>query len=714
MLSKIKIFLCSQTKKEYNRFIKASLFLMIFLITAFCVGATDQLESGKIWSNYQDDESLDGFYYSADGNWDTTNSQYTMSTAYGNTFQPLSIFDPIVSVDEIVIMDSSLLKIIRHTSTGLTSPYELLLTSTQVQQGAIANASKGLHIIMPLSNSILADVLFNASGLFLVNTENISAVNTSASFTSGVVCSSQPANDSCYFLGNTRWFRYVPQTKELTDWNAKAGTEIASASGIRTPVFPVQDWDFDGNLEVAYTTYASAYCQQIEVLDLVTKTVDAKTSTNPTICSGTTYTGRVGQLMFAQADNGGYMEVIGNSDCTSGSAGCTCRMFRVNVAGGIDFYTMQTITGACQMYGMAIGTFTSKVSNTAQACSSWTSNVGTPNDLICIDTNNMSLAFGVDTPTWHHSNNQIVSADMNDDGYTDLINPYEVYDIHNNQKINLTSGGGKVMVSDINDDGFTDVITQTTDLTTFRYFQSTTAGTGTQWIGVDVGVSFKNPVCVGQNISFYAYECGLVAGYSGLGLGACSYEDTYSNRQERLVTDCGGFVANHYGAYSDNNPKVTCNATVEGNYVYKIYLQDTSMGLNSDFTQVKTVLVQVRSKDTDSSCGQRATTKEILGVNDTTPTTPTSTEQDIKDIFDVLTFSSTWIKLVIVIACIGLTIYGLVKINVQNPIIYVISVIIVMVFTAMLGLLDWIYIMLVGFLISLVSAISWFKGGGGG
>lgn len=706
--------------REYRRLIVSSVFMTFFVLGV--VLATNSLESSKSWSNYQNTEGATGLWQNSGGNWSGA-TQHSSAYGGGANFQPLSIKNLVYGIDDLITTNSNSLEVLQFvTGAGLVPIFEFDLGSAQAFQASAAVTGSGTVIIIPTVDNKIHEILYNSSGLYELLAQDITALNSSQVLISGVVCSSYGTPDKCYFATNDggingRIWTFNPQYLNFSSFPALN----LNTQHLKNKVFPVYDWDSNGRLDIAVLEDVGNVSLTtphlvISVYDLVTGTKTKTGSQNITLWNGVDTFNHVSNIMFYNADGYANSDVfLGYSDTGAGETVGILKMAYDGTVTKIPLYTINPIwrdpTAEVNDFGnIAAGTFTAY---RRQICMNYLGNYNggatVYNGLKCIDTVNNSIIFssagGYDF-AWAKKN--WFAADFTGDYLDDFVSDSGIYDLKNNVTLAFSgSTGGYVIAGDFNYDGFYDVGSSSSSSSYFNsadiinFGAPTTNSTNYVYYVGNLGKSFVNPICTGQSINFYGYECGF-------GFPTCNYI-SYVGRTERLVSNCGGIVNNHEGNLSLGTPFVNCVFNNAGNYLVAVYIQDQYH--LTDYSQVQYSSVQVVNGTFGVNCGTIAPPSQILGSNTTTPTT--STEES--SFINLLTGgNSSFVKgILVLVLLLGLTLFLATK-GVTNP--YVIGMInvVALILCATLGLISWGIIMLIGFLIVGLVAVAWLFGGGAG
>jgi hypothetical protein len=164
------------------------------------------------------------------------------------------------------------------------------------------------------------------------------------------------------------------------------------------------------------------------------------------------------------------------------------------------------------------------------------------------------------------------------------------------------------------------------------------------------------------------------------------------------------------------NPTLSCYYPSPGNYIFNVYLQDQSN--KNEFTQYHSITLSVINGTPGTDCNFAPTSECVAGAVSTTGTGTsatgggTLTSSDLAIITDTLTGGgSTLVKSILVLIFCIMTIFALAKMGIHNPGIYGMSLVVVLFICALIGLMSMGFIVVIGFLILLIAAVTWVKGG---
>jgi hypothetical protein len=198
---KLKVFLHSESRKEYLLLKKLSLFCLMFVMMSLFAGATDYAEALGWWSNPQCTERGDGrtaVVASFTSQMNTDDSNYGMD----NVIPLIGDLDP-DNVTEIYVSDttSNYLLAMYYSSGNLGIETQQSQGDDQTQGGAIFFDHKinRWSLAVPIATGVK---MFTYNGSFFNNTVNI----TSSAPATPVLCSSQ---FSSVTYGNICWWMSV-------------------------------------------------------------------------------------------------------------------------------------------------------------------------------------------------------------------------------------------------------------------------------------------------------------------------------------------------------------------------------------------------------------------------------------------------------------------------------------------------------------------------
>jgi hypothetical protein len=372
----------------------------------------------------------------------------------------------------------------------------------------------------------------------------------------GIYCTSLRSGfyDQCFFIS---------RNKRLVKWDS--GTNVLSSIAVHTGFgatgvcsnIAIEDIDRDGVNEGVFscTSYLMSY-------DL-----------NSFVKEFTTNVGYSGKRILIYNADGGDSEIyvhVGDAN--------NWGIRNYNSLGALMSGTNQATTGVSSMDGLMQGFFT--LTTHEQICLIESRSVA-QTLLMCLDANNGSSLFTPKTFVGNYAlshTDGAVAVDANADGFDDIVTPKFIYDVYHDEFINLTRKGyvGKIVVTDVTQDGQADIIGTSSILGKTYYMSSISTVPSSHPItksGLDLYRNFENPVCVGSNVVWTAYDC---LDYEA---GKCHYTNSYPAFDEYLYTDCGTGSTFLYtaGLPVSSSPIVSCVFNHSGVYQVKIYLTDTGI-----------------------------------------------------------------------------------------------------------------------------------------
>jgi len=256
--------------------------------------------------------------------------------------------------------------------------------------------------------------------------------------------------------------------------------------------------------------------------------------------------------------------------------------------------------------------------------------------------------------------------------------------------------------ADVNQDGSLDLVFSKSGRTIISY--SSYENGQASFVDRSLGLSpYGMPICTGTTVTFSAIECGTEP---------CHYVNELGD-DERLISSCGiNYTSYFNGTFADSHPTLSCTFSNVGDYNFNIYLQDTLH--KTDFTEYQSRLINVVNGTPNVNCNLPASDEQESGesLGGATNNGSTLTQSDIDYITNTLTGGgSTLVKTILAFAMILGTIILLVKWNVNNPVIYAIAIFVELILGAVVGIVSWAIIILIGFMILLFSGIMWAVGG---
>lgn len=708
---KLKVFFHSETKKQYRSLLKKiSLFCIIFLFMAGLASATNYAAGLGWWSNYYTSETSDGNVGQYNLQAAFTSEMAGDSHDYGHSFSPMIADLDSDNVTEIFISEvtSNYLIAYRYLAGSLTIETQQDQGDDQILDAAVFfdhNTNKW-SLAVPISTGIK---VFTYNGSFFNNTLNI----TSPTPATAILCSSH--FDTATY-GNICW--WMTTTGKFFEFHSKdysvTNTSIDSACTSYLVNIASPDIAFSNNLngnKVIVTCFSEHAMHYISPITLQNKTISVGATSHP------------GRVMAYNADGSGHDEVFVliagsvnyldrydsggtlNEEVTlyAVGTGCPSTLAYADMAAGSFYYSI--------LNGKIRQVFVSMFNNYLNTKCFWAFAAENFNDW-------SQFPYGHKAETTGSKN--LIAVDMDGDGYDDVITPMQV--IFPNDASNSfnwsTNSLGHVAAADINDDGFAEVVGTTSSLTWFA--SGTPSSFSIALNGRQLDRNYGNPVCTNSSVCFDAKDAVAFPYYQA------NYLTSNNNTQEYLFTGCGKtpLWIGSSGDASANNPSVCCyygiNETLANPIrTFKVYITDTitgtlMTGLDSSAAPYWDVQVNLlNQKPSDGYCNQ------VPFVAPWPPITPLTaeaaagtTEAQVKSLFDSLTYGSAFVKTVLVfLLFLGVIVFLAMYAHVQNPIIYIIVSIVMLCLCAVVGLISWAYIILIGFLIALVAGIAWFSGG---
>jgi hypothetical protein len=218
------------------------------------------------------------------------------------------------------------------------------------------------------------------------------------------------------------------------------------------------------------------------------------------------------------------------------------------------------------------------------------------------------------------------------------------------------------------------------------------------------GQNYISPVCLDTSVTFTAKECGSEP---------CHYTNDGSEDQERLVSDCGINSTQLNGTYDLSNPELSCYYGQTGTFNFNVYLQDEFNPTDKTEYQEKTIYVINGTAGID--CNLPVDSDTLTGKNETDVSADDeiTSESEIQYVVDTVTSQSDFLKAILVLIFSIMLVFGLAKYNIRSPLIFALSVFLLWIGLAMLGLLSWIYVMIFAIVSIGLGAVFFVKGNNG-
>jgi len=285
----------------------------------------------------------------------------------------------------------------------------------------------------------------------------------------------------------------------------------------------------------------------------------------------------------------------------------------------------------------------------------------------------------------------ITSADLNNDGYHDILFPNTIFysdGVDNFTQLNLTTNPFNVSIrnvpADINNDNILDIVGQMSGFISSVF--SNTSNVPPVLNGRNFGQNYLSPVCLDTSVTFTAAECSSATSI-------CHYDQDFQIDDERLISTCGNGTVLFNGSWYGASSQISCFYSQLGSFAVDLYLQDNYN--KGDFSQKQTVSLIVINGTAGLTCNIPVSLEIIQGLNETTSVASDdqiTTEEDLKEVLEIFTAQSQYMKtLLVLIFSVGM-LGLLVKLGMKDPFSIGISIFMLWMIFAMLGLLQWVYI----------------------
>lgn len=703
----LRAFVFSSCKKSYDTVIKySSSFVLVILAMLFVsiAAATNDQEAyaTRPWSNYQNNEAGDGSTNVFGTFLNISSITFQNVKSFGADFQPIAIDLDGDGINELVTSQSTIFRVSRIA----TNSHDLgVLDEYTTHRSQIVSASAaylgGKDVIAYTDNKTMYMFSFNGTNIIVEDSYNLSILPTfyGVNALAGMKCSSNGAGDKCYFVSyrtTTTSFQVFTYDVDLNSFTSSTSYNSGFPPNAHISVY---DWDNDGTIEVAVATGGIGTTGKIWVID--TNTGLAETNFNPKTLSSNHV---VNHLVFDNIDGGGKAELI-----VSESTATTSFLSAYNTAGTQVWSNTVLNAGGgtiCYTTTPIIGTF--KSATYEDVCVQTDCSFTPVNRMKCYN-----KETGVQT--WTRQNSQteslrnnvyepLIAVDIDNDGFKDIVGNKFMVSPRDNSTFNYTgyTTDGRLIIVDMNGDSSGEIVSQSASQTWTMFSSFTNAppviGTRTY------GQSYSSPICTGTTLSFTASECGSQP---------CHYTNDNEFDTERLASNCGINATIQNGSFSGANPIMGCYYAHPGSYpsVY-IYLQDAAN--KNDYTQYKVVSITVVNGTPGFSCNLPPTIETTTGSNVTAgggTTDGTLSQSDINFIVNTMTGGgSSLVKAILMVAfTLGIIIY-FARVGIHNPVIHAAGVFGVWTLCAIVGLINWIYVIIFAFVIIGAASVFWVKG----
>lgn len=673
--------------QQRSSLIRGSLFFLIFIL---CISVV----SAREWTTYGGNIANWNSEFISTSLWDVTNTLSTVSN--GADFQPL-ILDLNQDGDtEIVITSGNYLQIYQHSGTSLYLMDEYNMGSAQTimmtTAGGDLNGNGNIELIVGLGTTNMSVFEYN-------NTNNLNLIFTNMTrnyvIKTGIKCFNYSSLIGCYVGAwngtNSSVIEYNPRTNGISNYYVSDTDVFSTTEGLRFSP-PVVDLDRDGNVEIVFIYDANDDGDEgIAVYDVQTTSLDVSFSADGIVDNlGSGADAKIVGMMVANVntddtlmdncidncyiDYNNWYDVSLRAIC---KMGCHIQYYGSVFGGGdseiiVTYYesggfaqddsNIETFkSDGSSMYSVEVyassGNEESRISNPTLADvdgdDEWEICVVAEkvdpvdaNDrfyLTCIDDDSGvkeydNITSGYSDELYWESPADIVSADIDTDGYDEIIMGNVYFNIDGGSTLNpvyLNISGTDHTSSNLAL-GYVDITNNILDICGQQ--------SGELWCAFSIsdddiptltdsyGVSWDNPVCNGTNLSFSANEYDETETQ----LEDTNYYNDIDTEKERLVADCYGNTSLTYGSWSLANPRVNCYYPIPTTYVAKIYLQDE---FNiEDYTQYEEINILVIDGDAGLTCNidSVGVGLDTFGeVDDTPSVNPTS--EGIVSLLDHLT-----------------------------------------------------------------------------
>jgi len=668
-----------------------------------CLGsATFDLEAKDQWSSLGSNEWNWGRQTGISGDF---NESVSVTMAQGSNF-PAVIVNIKNSTDEneFIGSDGTSIKIYKANNTVITNLDEYVTIAAQsFPYEAVEDANGVVHLIA-VHGSHLYDLSYNSSGSVVVSSINLTErVATPGSY---IKCTSERAAFGvCY---------WVDTDSDLVTYSL-ATQNISNTSLGRLPTSTptaIGDVDNDGVLEFVYLEpYVGGANQPfVNIVDLNTETIQ-KTITITSIGGYDEYM-VCSDVALADLD-GGNMEVL--VACYARPPGGAPYPYKAginayNLDGSLNSAgTITSVTGGNIAYTSKIlfGEFYAGNSE-YEACLVVDHIAG--DKLVCnaLPSGTNIINYAVSTAfTTGIEKLEFSAGDLTGDGYPDLIIENKIYDLNtpSNKTLALNTGGF-ILSGDLNNDDQPELLSTTTSSSYVTFSDFTNSPPI-----INANATFKvnfNPtiICNNSALTFSMKECGAQI---------CQYTNDVDTDTERIRSRCGGSGLIN-GTSSLANPTLSCSFTQLGTYTYDVYLEDNKNV--DDVSAFKSFTTNVVLGTPGIDCNLPPTTAQANGlIVPVTVVDPDdyTTEGDIDYVVSTITGQSEFMNNIMVLIFTVMIFLGLAKLgHVTDFRIYAISIFSTWIGFASLGILQWIYVVIIAIVFIAIGALSFAKSGGNG
>jgi hypothetical protein len=548
--------------------------LLIILAVFFVlplVSGTNSLESSGSWSNWQNSEAGTGLSQIF---MDFPSQVTTSSTIYGSNFEPLIADFDADGINEVVVSSGYYLFAYSLSGGSILPEAQQIISGIQNTSGAVfySDLDGKLEFGIPSGIHVL---LFSYNGSAFKNEHNLTSVNGNISTNFLCVSDYGSQGDYCFFMSIHGVFQ---------NYNAKTGVEqnltvtTSCKKAVAAPLLKpkmVFSSNFNG-YSVAVSCVAEGKVWIIHPTTLVSDGA-ITTGSYPHNLMFYNYDGYLYEELFialtvSGANPSSYIKVYD-------SVG-TLLHYVSDIGGGDN--------GNVPCVSFAAGHFTGMNKRQIVASSSYSATI----KVYDLNVSVMSVAYSFThslSPFWTN----LVSIDSDQDGYSDVITPWQLIKPHTSFYFNWSiNSGGYMVVGDVNADGNAEVISSASgktwvDSSNIAVSGSNVSGVVISTNGKDLARMFSNPVCIGTMQYFYAYDCQNKS-FSGV----CQYVTNNNLTREALYTGCGRTVLPLYtGGFSKDMPTVQCFMNRTGQAHVKLYLVTESDV--TDFSHAFDVVVDV-------------------------------------------------------------------------------------------------------------------------
>ena len=440
---------------------------MILCLLSFSVGASDDLATAGFWTQAGFSESAN---YTSNLITDFYSEGVTDNISLGSDFMPLVVDLDENGDNEFIISNGASVKIMDlDGAADITTEAEKALWGTQQGGMSVIDTDSGMRLLAVFGNNTnqtFYSLSYDGTTVSVEYSKNMQEFNSYTRIYTGIACTDSQAllvggSKVCYFAdGSSRVFEYFPENNSLHGYNVSK----LRFKGVQPAI---SDFDNDGVKDVIFATDPNANdLQGYSIYDPESKTViltgDDLTSRDP----GQAF---VTSVSFADLDGGNEEIIVATYTNVGTSNDQDTRIWVFDSTGaayyGVGYFIVTSELGTTGYTGMTNVVIANVLkdggTDNLEICAVGISEI-TTQTIRCFSTDNNSIAYEYTSTGVIFSDFEgITGADMNSDGYTDIITSTGVFFPQTGTQINFSGKeGGRIVAADVTDDGIPELISQ--------------------------------------------------------------------------------------------------------------------------------------------------------------------------------------------------------------------------------------------------------------